>query len=66
MLSLLVDTFGLDELHESLNFFAAFLLYTVAAIAVSLVLMMHCSPRCGQTNIMVYLSICSIIGSLTV
>ncbi|KAH7681029.1 Magnesium transporter NIPA protein [Dioscorea alata] len=44
----------------------AFLLYTVAAIAVSLVLMMHCSPRCGQTNIMVYLSICSIIGSLTV
>ncbi|MQM02668.1 hypothetical protein Taro_035443 [Colocasia esculenta] len=44
----------------------AFLLYTASAIAVSLVLMLHCSPRYGQTNIMVYLGICSIIGSLTV
>ncbi|MQL89592.1 hypothetical protein Taro_022181 [Colocasia esculenta] len=44
----------------------AFLLYTASAVAVSLVLMLHCSPRHGQTNIMIYLGICSIIGSLTV
>ncbi|KAH7685387.1 Magnesium transporter NIPA protein [Dioscorea alata] len=44
----------------------AFLFYTGAAVAVSLVLMLHTAPRYGQSNIMIYLSICSIIGSLTV
>lgn len=44
----------------------AFLLYTASAIAVVLVLVLYCEPRYGQTNIMVYIGICSIIGSLTV
>ncbi|XP_059631898.1 probable magnesium transporter NIPA6 isoform X2 [Cornus florida] len=44
----------------------AFLLYTASAIAVVLVLVLYCEPRYGQTNIMVYISICSIFGSLTV
>ncbi|KAF7834102.1 putative magnesium transporter NIPA6 [Senna tora] len=44
----------------------AFLLYTASAIAVSLVLILYCAPRFGQTNIFVYIGICSIIGSLTV
>ncbi|PKA64766.1 hypothetical protein AXF42_Ash016797 [Apostasia shenzhenica] len=44
----------------------AFLLYAAAVVAVSVVLMVHCSPRYGQTNIMVYLGICSVVGSLTV
>lgn len=44
----------------------AFLLYTAAAIAVVLVLILYCAPRFGQTNIIVYIGICSIIGSLTV
>ncbi|KAH7568151.1 hypothetical protein JRO89_XS07G0248000 [Xanthoceras sorbifolium] len=44
----------------------AFLLYTAAAIAVVLVLILYCEPRFGQTNILVYIGICSIIGSLTV
>ncbi|XP_041004888.1 probable magnesium transporter NIPA6 isoform X2 [Juglans microcarpa x Juglans regia] len=44
----------------------AFLLYTAAAVAITLVLVLYCAPRCGQTNIMVYIGICSIIGSLTV
>ncbi|XP_074557102.1 putative magnesium transporter NIPA6 isoform X2 [Curcuma longa] len=44
----------------------AFLLYTASAVAVSLVLILHCAPRFGQTNVMVYLGICSAIGSLTV
>ncbi|KAJ0972051.1 hypothetical protein J5N97_020010 [Dioscorea zingiberensis] len=44
----------------------AFLFYSASAVAVSLVLMLHTAPRYGQANIMIYLSICSIIGSLTV
>uniref|UniRef100_A0A5B7B3A9 Probable magnesium transporter n=1 Tax=Davidia involucrata TaxID=16924 RepID=A0A5B7B3A9_DAVIN len=44
----------------------AFLLYTASAIAVVLVLVLYWGPRYGQTNIMVYIGICSIIGSLTV
>lgn len=44
----------------------AFLLYTASAVAVALVLILYCAPRYGQTNILVYIGICSIIGSLTV
>ncbi|KAL2342871.1 hypothetical protein Fmac_004156 [Flemingia macrophylla] len=44
----------------------AFLSYTASAIAVTLFLVLYCAPRCGQTNIMVYTGICSIVGSLTV
>ncbi|KAL3830261.1 hypothetical protein ACJIZ3_019063 [Penstemon smallii] len=44
----------------------AFLLYTVSAVAMVLVLVLHCEPRYGQTNIMVYIGVCSIIGSITV
>ncbi|KAB2618939.1 magnesium transporter NIPA3-like [Pyrus ussuriensis x Pyrus communis] len=44
----------------------AFLLYTASVVAVMLVLMLYCAPRYGQTNILIYIGICSIIGSLTV
>ncbi|XP_059280343.1 probable magnesium transporter NIPA6 isoform X1 [Lycium ferocissimum] len=44
----------------------AFLLYTASAVAIALVLVLYCEPRYGQTNIMVYIGVCSIIGSLTV
>ncbi|KAJ1405011.1 Magnesium transporter NIPA [Sesbania bispinosa] len=44
----------------------AFLLYTASAIAVTLFLVLYCAPRYGQTNILVYTGICSVIGSLTV
>ncbi|XP_078433878.1 putative magnesium transporter NIPA6 [Wolffia australiana] len=44
----------------------AFLLYTASTVAASLVLMLNLSPRYGQTNIIVYVGICSLIGSLTV
>lgn len=56
-------SFSLDFIHV---FGPAFLLYTASAIAVVLVLILYCEPRFGQTNIMVYIGICSIIGSLTV
>lgn len=45
---------------------SAFLLYTASAVAVVLVLVLYCEPRYGQTNIMVYIGVCSIFGSLTV
>ncbi|XP_057793472.1 probable magnesium transporter NIPA6 isoform X4 [Salvia miltiorrhiza] len=44
----------------------AFLLYIASAVAVVLVLVLYCEPRYGQTNIMVYIGVCSIIGSVTV
>ncbi|XP_077241435.1 putative magnesium transporter NIPA6 isoform X2 [Tasmannia lanceolata] len=44
----------------------AFLSYAASAVTISLVLMFYFAPRYGQTNIMVYLSICSVIGSLTI
>lgn len=49
-----------------LHFSPEFLLYTAAVVAASLVLMLHYSPLYGQTNILVDLGICSMIGSLTV
>lgn len=45
---------------------SAFLMYTASAIAITLFLVLYCAPRYGQTNILVYIGICSIIGSLTV
>lgn len=47
-------------------FSVAFLCYAASALAISLILMLHCAPRYGQTNIVVYVGICSVIGSLTV
>ncbi|KAH0745777.1 probable magnesium transporter NIPA6 isoform X1 [Solanum tuberosum] len=44
----------------------AFLLYTASAVAITLVLVLYCEPRYGRTNIMVYIGVCSIFGSLTV
>ncbi|KAK8465714.1 hypothetical protein PHAVU_009G156800 [Phaseolus vulgaris] len=43
-----------------------FLMYTASVIAVAFFLILYCAPRYGQTNILVYVGICSIIGSLTV
>ncbi|KAK2968897.1 hypothetical protein RJ640_013240 [Escallonia rubra] len=36
-----------------------------SALAVVLVLVLYCEPRYGQTNIMIYIGVCSVIGSLT-
>jgi magnesium transporter len=63
--------FSMKLLNLSLNLFcnfviAAFLCYAAIAVAVSLFLMLYCSPRYGQMNIIVYVGICSVIGSLTV
>ncbi|CAK7329540.1 unnamed protein product [Dovyalis caffra] len=44
----------------------AFLIYVAATLSIVLALILHFEPRCGQTNILVYLGICSLMGSLTV
>ncbi|CAK9165000.1 unnamed protein product [Ilex paraguariensis] len=44
----------------------AFLIYVAAALSIVLALILRFEPRYGQTNILVYLGICSLMGSLTV
>ncbi|XP_040958984.1 probable magnesium transporter NIPA6 isoform X3 [Gossypium hirsutum] len=44
----------------------AFLVYVVATLSAVLALVFHFEPHYGQTNILVYLGICSLMGSLTV
>uniref|UniRef100_A0A915PF95 Magnesium transporter n=1 Tax=Setaria digitata TaxID=48799 RepID=A0A915PF95_9BILA len=45
---------------------AGFIFYIVAVIVVSLVMIICVAPRFGHSNILVYIFICSIIGSLSV
>ena len=45
---------------------AGFLLYVVSAIAVTLVFMLHIAPAHGTSSIYVYITICSLVGSLSV
>lgn len=45
---------------------AAFLIYVAATISIVLALVLYFEPRYGQTNILVYIGICSFVGSITV
>ncbi|KNA07248.1 hypothetical protein SOVF_173580 [Spinacia oleracea] len=45
---------------------SAFLIYVAASLSIVVVLILHLEPRYGQSNVLVYLGICSLIGSLTV
>lgn len=45
---------------------AAFLFYAIAVLAAVFVLIIHFIPHYGQTHIMVYIGVCSLIGSLSV
>ncbi|XP_024933416.1 probable magnesium transporter NIPA6 isoform X3 [Ziziphus jujuba] len=44
----------------------AFLIYVAATLSAVLALILHFEPRYGQTNILVYLGICSLMGAITV
>ncbi|XP_009759251.1 putative magnesium transporter NIPA6 [Nicotiana tabacum] len=44
----------------------AFLIYVAATLSMVLALILHFEPRYGQTNILVYLGICSLMGSFTI
>ncbi|KAK2435071.1 putative magnesium transporter NIPA6 [Trifolium repens] len=43
-----------------------FMIYAVATVSVVMALILNFEPRYGQTNMLVYLGICSLMGSLTV
>ncbi|KAL6619212.1 hypothetical protein ACP70R_034351 [Stipagrostis hirtigluma subsp. patula] len=44
----------------------AFLLYAAIVLAAAFVLIFHFVPQYGQTHIMVYIGVCSLVGSLSV
>ncbi|KAG2705896.1 hypothetical protein I3760_05G077600 [Carya illinoinensis] len=44
----------------------AFLIYVAATLSIVLVLILHFEPHYGQENILIFLGICSLMGSLTV
>ncbi|XP_041010137.1 probable magnesium transporter NIPA6 [Juglans microcarpa x Juglans regia] len=44
----------------------AFLIYVAATLSIVLALILHFEPRYGQENILIFLGICSLMGSLTV
>ncbi|XP_072966266.1 probable magnesium transporter NIPA6 [Typha angustifolia] len=44
----------------------AFLVYAGITLSLVVALVLHFEPRYGQTNILIYLGICSLMGSLTV
>lgn len=47
-------------------FLAAFLLYAALVITAVFILIFHFIPQYGQTHIMVYIGVCSLVGSLSV
>ncbi|XP_027112065.2 probable magnesium transporter NIPA6 isoform X1 [Coffea eugenioides] len=44
----------------------AFLIYVAATMSIVLALVLYFEPRYGQSNILIYLGICSLMGALTV
>lgn len=53
-------------LNDKFFFLAAFLLYAALVITAVFILVFHFIPQYGQTHIMVYIGICSLVGSLSV
>uniref|UniRef100_A0AC34R0M6 Magnesium transporter NIPA2 n=1 Tax=Panagrolaimus sp. JU765 TaxID=591449 RepID=A0AC34R0M6_9BILA len=45
---------------------AVFILYVIVIIVVTLAIIIYIAPRYGRSNILVYISVCSLIGSLSV
>lgn len=53
-------------LFFSILYFTGFVAYSFIVIIFALVLVFYYGPRFGKTNILVYIAICSLIGSLSV
>lgn len=45
---------------------SGFLVYMSVVLVLCLVLVLYLSPRVGPSNILVYISICSLLGAFTV
>ncbi|KAI7903765.1 magnesium transporter [Cokeromyces recurvatus] len=54
------------ETFKSLVISIGFLIYAGLAILFSLFLIFYCGPRWGKKNMLIYITICSLIGSLSV
>lgn len=44
----------------------AFLLYATSVVVAALLIIIHVVPKYGQTHVIVYIAVCSLMGSLTV
>jgi len=67
LLSLFLITLVLSVDSDNLIFVSTvFLVYVTVTVSVILALILHFEPRYGQKNMLVYLGICSLMGSLTV
>lgn len=64
----IVSKLGILDLFLTLILFphVGFLCYALIVIALALVLIFHFVPRYGQTHVLVYIGVCSLVGSLTV
>jgi lysylphosphatidylglycerol synthetase-like protein (DUF2156 family) len=45
---------------------AAFLLYAAAVVGAAIILIVQFVPQYGQSHVMVYIGVCSLVGSLSV
>jgi uncharacterized membrane protein (DUF485 family) len=54
------------NIFVSIVSFAAFLLYAALVITAAFILIFYFIPQYGQTHIMVYIGVCSLVGSLSV
>ncbi|KAI9260021.1 magnesium transporter NIPA-domain-containing protein [Helicostylum pulchrum] len=54
------------EAFKGLVLSVGFLVYAGIAVVVSLVLVFYCGPRWGKQNMLVYITVCSLIGSISV
>ena len=54
------------DLHMIIRFFTDFIAYTLIVIGTAVYLIFYIAPVYGQKNIMVYVLICSLVGSLSV
>lgn len=62
--SLSLKTFG--WIHHCRTFPSGFIVFAVCVLGSSLLLIFAVAPRFGQKNVLVYILICSVVGSLSV
>ncbi|KAI8971381.1 magnesium transporter, partial [Pilobolus umbonatus] len=58
-----------DTSIEAFKFLAlspGFITYASLAVLISLILVFYCGPRWGKRNMLVYITVCSLIGSISV
>ncbi|KAI8097828.1 magnesium transporter NIPA-domain-containing protein [Gilbertella persicaria] len=54
------------EAFKHLVLSIGFLIYAGIAVAISLVLVFYCGPKWGKKNMLIYITVCSLIGSISV